>query len=412
MILSRSSFLTLALVLLSSSTSSSAFQVQSLTSSSASSFRSLTNGNGRSKSPPTTLKVLPPSVALVAETAATTATTAAASLATSSLSTSLSLPTSLSSLTSPIGSVTVLALVILIHELGHFMAARSFNISVQEFSVGVGPKVFGFTRNVVTGEIIFGNKNESDSDTDEESNTVLEGNNNDEIQFNLRAIPLGGYVRFPENYNATQEFQFEVEADKKRQEINEIVKEQRGDNGGNGLLASAISIINQNKLKEERILALETLASRLDETNNNNKAKPSFFNNLFNNKKNQKKVEETSARSIIIEEDGTVSTPPIEYYDDPNLLQNRGWEQRAVVLVGGVVFNILLAFSLYFGELTVGGGMSRPTFDQGAMISSVPRSDGASAGLLNRGDVILSLNGMYIVHVFFLTLLLLSKSFL
>jgi len=51
------------------------------------------------------------------------------------------------------------------------MAARSFGMNVTEFSVGIGPKIFGFTA--------LGN------------------------DFSLRAFPLGGYVRFPENYNVT-----------------------------------------------------------------------------------------------------------------------------------------------------------------------------------------------------------------
>ena len=41
------------------------------------------------------------------------------------------------------------------------------------------------------------------------------------LKFNLRAIPLGGYlyVRFPENYNATIDYELEVQAEEKRQEI-------------------------------------------------------------------------------------------------------------------------------------------------------------------------------------------------
>jgi membrane-associated protease RseP (regulator of RpoE activity) len=276
------------------------------------------------------------------------------------------------------------------------MAARSFNINVKEFSVGVGPKLIGFRRNVETGKITFGDSDD-DVDTDSADNSMKE-QSYDEIEFNLRAIPLGGYVRFPENYNTTEEFTLEVQADKKREEITRTIKEQRrAEAGSSGILASITNIVesytNQEKMKEERLLALETMAADLNNKENkkSNNGSTSFFTNLFNN--NKKKKEIKNERSIIIEEDGTVSTPPIEYYEDPNLLQNRGPGQRAVVLAGGVIFNILLAFTLYFGELTVGGGMVRPSFDQGAVVSSVPRADGASAGILNRGDVILALNG-------------------
>lgn len=39
-----------------------------------------------------------------------------------------------------------LSIVVLIHELGHFIAARSLGIEVEAFSIGMGPKLFGFTR--------------------------------------------------------------------------------------------------------------------------------------------------------------------------------------------------------------------------------------------------------------------------
>ena len=309
-----------------------------------------------------------------------------------------SIPTSIAS---PLGSVAVLAFVILIHELGHFLAARSFNINVQEFSVGVGPRLFGFTRDVVTGKIEFRDKDKSSEeagDGEGANNGIdIEQQSSDKIEFNLRAIPLGGYVRFPENYNTTQGYQMEVAADKKREEINKIIRRNRENtNHDEGLISSVTNIVeqytNKNKQKEERLLALEIMANELNGENKKQKTTLPWFTNLFNSDK-KKKQKEAEEPSIIIEEDGTVSTPPIEYYDDPNLLQNRGWAQRAVVLAGGVIFNLLLAFTLYFGELTVGGGMSRPSFDQGVVVNTYPRSDGPSAGLLNRGDVILTLNG-------------------
>ncbi len=295
---------------------------------------------------------------------------------------------SLSSITSPIGSLSVLAFVILIHELGHFLAARSFNINVKEFSVGVGPKIVGFKRNMVTGQIEIG----SDKQKAEEEETDNDASDNyDEIEFNLRAIPLGGYVRFPENYNTTLEYQLEVQADKKRQEIDRIIKERRTSTSdaaySNGLIASVTNVfLSKDKQREERLEALQIMAEELQK---NQTSSSSWWNNLFKTQVKETKDE----KSIIIEEDGTISTPPIEYYDDPNLLQNRGWAQRAVVLAGGVVFNLILAFTLYFGELTVGGGMSRPNFDQGAIVSSIPRSDGPSASILNKGDVIIGFNG-------------------
>lgn len=57
----------------------------------------------------------------------------------------------------------LLAVMIIVHELGHFWAALAVGIRVETFSIGFGPRLFGFKR----------------GDTD----------------FRLSLIPLGGYVR-------------------------------------------------------------------------------------------------------------------------------------------------------------------------------------------------------------------------
>ena len=59
----------------------------------------------------------------------------------------------------------LLTIFVVLHELGHFLAARRSNIAVTEFFVGFGPKLFSFK-----------NKN---------------------TEYGLKAIPLGGYVKIP-----------------------------------------------------------------------------------------------------------------------------------------------------------------------------------------------------------------------
>jgi len=66
-----------------------------------------------------------------------------------------------------ISGVLVLGGVIAFHEAGHFLAARVQGITVQDFSIGFGPKVVQFE--------------------DKEG-----------ISYSLRALPLGGFVSFPE----------------------------------------------------------------------------------------------------------------------------------------------------------------------------------------------------------------------
>lgn len=61
-----------------------------------------------------------------------------------------------------IGSIIVFLLVVLLHEFGHFSVAKLVGIKVNEFSVGMGPKIFQKTKG--------------------------------ETKYSLRALPIGGYV--------------------------------------------------------------------------------------------------------------------------------------------------------------------------------------------------------------------------
>ena len=69
----------------------------------------------------------------------------------------------------------VLAAVILVHEAGHFSAARSLGIRVKEFSVGFGPTLL--SRAASAPEL---------------------------PRYSLRLLPVGGYVSFPRYINATR----------------------------------------------------------------------------------------------------------------------------------------------------------------------------------------------------------------
>src|SRR5512138_3316488 len=57
----------------------------------------------------------------------------------------------------------LLGVLVLVHELGHFLAAKWLGVRVLSFSIGMGPRVFGFTR----------------GGTD----------------YRISLLPLGGYVR-------------------------------------------------------------------------------------------------------------------------------------------------------------------------------------------------------------------------
>ncbi|MGL5877052.1 MAG: RIP metalloprotease RseP [Xenococcaceae cyanobacterium] len=68
---------------------------------------------------------------------------------------------------SVLAAIAVLAVLILVHELGHFIAARAQGIHVNRFSIGFGPALLKY----------------QGKDT----------------EYAIRAIPLGGYVGFPDD---------------------------------------------------------------------------------------------------------------------------------------------------------------------------------------------------------------------
>src|ERR1041385_704576 len=67
----------------------------------------------------------------------------------------------MSSLIVPLIGVTALAMIV--HELGHLLAARSCNVPASELGLGMGPRLAGFGLG--------------------------------DVHFNLRAIPVGSFVR-------------------------------------------------------------------------------------------------------------------------------------------------------------------------------------------------------------------------
>ena len=42
-----------------------------------------------------------------------------------------------------VAGLAMIAVLVIAHEFGHFLAAKLFNIGVPVFSVGIGPRLFG-----------------------------------------------------------------------------------------------------------------------------------------------------------------------------------------------------------------------------------------------------------------------------
>lgn len=251
---------------------------------------------------------------------------------------------------SPLGAIAVLAGIVLVHECGHYLAARSFNITVDEFSVGFGPKLFGFEA--------FGN------------------------EFNLRALPLGGYVKFPENYNTTL---VEQQQRRAQEAFEQRKKEEEWTLWQEVLNVVTLGGWDENRQKQRKRQQELEMAAAAEAAAKSSK----WWKSLLARK---------SARSSPIYniESDDPEDFEIAYYEDPNLLQNRPWTERAVVLSMGVIFNLILSFSIYFGAIgPIGNGLPQPVFDSGVVVTAAPMRDGPAVGLLQKGDIITSVNGKF-----------------
>ena len=62
-----------------------------------------------------------------------------------------------------LATIILLGVLIFVHELGHFWAAKAVGVGVERFSIGLGPRIWGFERGGT--------------------------------EYVLSAIPLGGYVK-------------------------------------------------------------------------------------------------------------------------------------------------------------------------------------------------------------------------
>ena len=80
-----------------------------------------------------------------------------------------------------ISFIAILSVLVLVHELGHFLAARKFGAKAEEFGLGFPPRLIGWYKNTSgKWKTVFGNKEVTDA-----TDTV----------YTLNSIPLGGFVK-------------------------------------------------------------------------------------------------------------------------------------------------------------------------------------------------------------------------
>ena len=101
--------------------------------------------------------------------------------------------------TTILAMIFVLGVLVFIHEMGHFIAARSIGVKVEEFSLGFPPKLISFTPTNagLIFKIYFFEKNEHGKI---KWKSIFELNINSKkyitnTEYSLSIIPLGGYVK-------------------------------------------------------------------------------------------------------------------------------------------------------------------------------------------------------------------------
>lgn len=99
-------------------------------------------------------------------------------------------------------TLLLLSIMVIIHELGHFLFAKLFHVTVLEFSVGMGPAIFTTknrkTKKAKTDGIeiadTFRSSDEGADDVPLNVDALNDGECTQKTVFSVRAFPIGGYV--------------------------------------------------------------------------------------------------------------------------------------------------------------------------------------------------------------------------
>lgn len=89
---------------------------------------------------------------------------------------------------------------ITVHELGHYLAGKLLGFKINEFSIGMGPKLFskkvGAGKKKKKTEVSQGAGKTEKEFYEKEAENLSRDTDTDEEIFSIRAIPLGGYCAF------------------------------------------------------------------------------------------------------------------------------------------------------------------------------------------------------------------------
>src|SRR5262245_49805927 len=106
-----------------------------------------------------------------------------------------------------LAAIPVFGLLVLVHELGHFIAARWAGIRVEEFGLGFPPNVVSFRKRDQGGWEIIWFGRYRDAETREKQNpfsgtsggvsTFEASPSSHHTIYSLNLLPIGGFVRMP-----------------------------------------------------------------------------------------------------------------------------------------------------------------------------------------------------------------------
>ncbi|KXZ44718.1 hypothetical protein GPECTOR_63g44 [Gonium pectorale] len=213
---------------------------------------------------------------------------------------------------SVLAAIGVLAVIVAVHEAGHFAAARLQGIRVTRFAVGFGPTLVKYQ--------------------------------DGEVEYCLNAIPLGGYVAFPEDDPAASN-------------PSKAATDAPAADG-------AASASSPSTSGAEGAAAASSPAA-------------------------------TTTATAATSTSATAAAPATPSYspDDPDLLKNRPIAQRALVISAGVIANIVFAYLILLLQIST-VGKAETAFLPGVRVAlpeapaAVAASAGARGGLVS-GDVLL-----------------------
>ena len=112
--------------------------------------------------------------------------------------------------------IILIGVIVFVHELGHYMAARSVGVGVERFSVGMPPNFVDFTKTkkgLIVDIYFFAVKNRKVKWIKVYSTIFSSFRNPSETIFTIGLLPLGGYVKMKGILDESMDSEFKGEDD-------------------------------------------------------------------------------------------------------------------------------------------------------------------------------------------------------